>query len=84
LEESQDEFGDIGNVIKSSCILKSKDIILETVNEYMRKGNFVRIYPGKNSNMYDSYFNGIRPLNKLLYKVFFSDKLMKYETKKIK
>ena len=73
--------GNFEDVIKSSCNLKHKDIILDTVNEYLRKGSFIRIYPGKNSNMYDHYFSGARPLNKLLYKVFYSDKLIKYSSK---
>lgn len=46
------------------------------MSEYSRRGNFVRIYPSKNSNIYDQYFNGTRPLNKLLYKVLYSNKLM--------
>ena len=57
-------------------MVKYKDIIQETMSEYSRKGSFVRIYPSKNSYIYDQYFAGPRPMNKLLYKVLYSDKLL--------
>lgn len=45
-----DDYEDLEGPLKKACILKYRDIILETLGEYQRKGNFIRIYPGKNSN----------------------------------
>ena len=59
-------------------MLKQREIILESLSEYSRKGNFVRIYPSKNSNLYDQFFQGARPMNKLLHKVLYSDRVLKY------
>ena len=52
---------------------------MEAVGEYCRRGNYVRIYPSKNSQMYDSYFGGTRPINRILYKVLFGDKILKFK-----
>ncbi len=38
----------------------------------------MRIYPSKNSEIYDSLFSGPRPLNKLMNKVFYTDEIIKY------
>jgi len=35
---------------------KYKDDLRETLQENFRKGGFLRIYPSKNSNIYDKYF----------------------------
>lgn len=35
---------------------KYKELLRETVAEYNRKGNFIRIYPAYGSNTYDRYF----------------------------
>jgi len=37
---------------------KYKDDLRETLQENFRKGGFLRIYPSKNSNIYDKYFGG--------------------------
>jgi hypothetical protein len=66
------ECPDIEEVIKQAALLKYRDIVHETIGEFSRRGNYVRIYPAKNSYKYDQYFQGSRPLNKMLYKVFFS------------
>ena len=59
-------------------MLKYRDLIQETVHEFNRKGNFVRIYPARNSEMYDKYFNGSRTLNKIVYKAFYSNEVLGY------
>lgn len=33
-----------------------RDVLRETLQENFRKGGFLRIYPSKNSNIYDRYF----------------------------
>jgi len=39
----------------------------------------VRIYPAKNCDIYDQYFSGMRPLNKLVYRMLYSDDILKRE-----
>jgi hypothetical protein len=39
--------------LKAACMVKNKEIVQEAMSEYSRRGNFVRIYPSKNSYMYD-------------------------------
>lgn len=56
--------------------MKYKEILKETLLEYQRKGNFVRIYPGKGSDHYDIYFAQARPLNKYLHKMLYTDDLL--------
>lgn len=35
---------------------RNRDILRETVMEYERKGEFVRIYPAKGGEIYEQYF----------------------------
>jgi hypothetical protein len=37
-------------------MLKNKEILKETVQEYERRGNFVRIYPAPGCEIYEKYF----------------------------
>lgn len=55
-------------------------MIRETLQEHQRKNNFVRIYPAKNSDMYDHYFITPRPSNKFLHRYLFSDDIIHYPT----
>lgn len=50
-------FENLDEPLKNACLLKNRDIIAETVEEYCKRGNFVRIYPSKQSNLYDKYFS---------------------------
>lgn len=52
---------EIGNKIKI------KEILREILEEYERRGGFLRIYPSKDCELYDKYFSGPRPINKALY-----------------
>lgn len=52
--------GELTEPLKASCYIKFRDIVAETVAEYNRKGNFVRIYPSRNSKMYDKYFTACK------------------------
>jgi len=44
----------------------------------VRKNNFIRIFPSKNSEVYERYFSVPRPSNKVLHKYLFSDDLVSY------
>jgi hypothetical protein len=43
-------------LLKRLSQLKNKDILKETLTEYSRRGNFIRIYPAKGTECYDVYF----------------------------
>ena len=70
--------GELTEALKSSCHLKFRDIISETVSEFNRKGNFVRIYPARNSKLYDKYFGASKALNKIVYKTLYSNTILPY------
>lgn len=54
-------------------------MIRDTLLEDSRKGNFIRIYPSKNSDFYDQYFVTPRISNKVLHKFLYSDELIIWE-----
>ena len=51
--------------------LPYKDMLRETLEEYSRRGHFLRLYPSSHSHSYDPYFSSPRPENKWLYSVLF-------------
>ncbi len=53
VEENYEEYAHLSESLKKVAILKNRDIIAETISEFNRKGNYIRIFPAKNSNMYD-------------------------------
>lgn len=63
--------------MRKAVSLRYKDYIRETLQEYQRKGNFIRIYPAKNTDIYDYYFSTAKPFNKLLYKVLYTDEVIR-------
>lgn len=68
--------------IRKAATLRFRDTIAETVQEYNRCGNFVRIFPCKNSKPYEKYLSGVygtRMLNRLLHKVLFTSELLPYD-----
>lgn len=58
---------------------KNRTMVRDTLVEDSRKGNFIRIYPNKNSDFYDQYFVTPRVSNKVLYKFLFTDELIVWE-----
>ena len=79
--EAEYSNGELTEALKNSCHLKFRDIVAETVHEYNRKGNFVRIYPARNSKLYDKYFTSCKTLNKLIYKALYSNEILAYNTR---
>jgi len=55
-DECEEDYGDAINSMRKACGLKFRDILNETVTENNRKNNFVRIYPARNSKIYDKFF----------------------------
>jgi hypothetical protein len=56
------------NMIKSIIPLKFKDVLKDALEENSKRGNFLRIYPSKGTDVYDKFFKGVRPHNVFLYK----------------
>lgn len=56
------------NLIKKLIPLRYKEVLRDCIAEYGRRGNFIRIYPSKGTNIYDKFFKSYRPLNHFLYK----------------
>jgi hypothetical protein len=52
---------------------KYKEILRETLAEYNRKGNYVRIYPAAGSDVYDKFFADQRPFNRYIYHILFKN-----------
>ena len=59
--------------------LRFRDLIAETVQEFSRMENFCRIFPARNSKLYDKFFSGLKHLNKIMYKVFYTSEILTYE-----
>jgi len=79
VEEYSDQYGSMSEMMKKACTLKYRDIIFETCHEYNRCGEFVRIFPCKNSKQYEKYFSGVfgtRMLNRIVHKALFSSEVM--------
>lgn len=54
---------------------KFKDVLKECLEEYSRRGRYIRIYPAKGTDCYDKYFPVIRHVNKTLYQILYVDLL---------
>lgn len=82
LEEYPDEYGHLEEPMKKSAMLKYRDVLNETVIEFNRSGEFVRIFPCKHSKPYEKYFSGVfgtRMLNRIVHKVLFTNEIVPYE-----
>jgi len=65
----------------NSIQTKYKDALRETLQENFRKGGFLRIYPSKNSHVYDKYFGNNSQTkigNKYLHGLLFSEDIVPY------
>eukprot|EP00347_Sterkiella_histriomuscorum_P021171 403334979 len=68
LAESDLDISENIELVKRLAGIKHKEILRETIAEYQRKGNFVRIFPSNGCNSYDQYFQQ-QSLIKKSYKV---------------
>mmetsp|Transcript_26766 Transcript_26766/g.26676 ORF Transcript_26766/g.26676 Transcript_26766/m.26676 type:complete len:203 (-) Transcript_26766:161-769(-) len=62
--------------MKKMARLKNRDLIKETITEYERRGNFVRIFPAPGCNEYEKYFQYQKTINRYIYKVLFDGGLI--------
>lgn len=75
--DNPQEYSVLSEPMKKAATMRYKDYIREACAEYQRRGNFIRIYPAKNSDVYDQWFMSSRPYNKMLYKALFTDEILK-------
>lgn len=74
----EDDYLEIAETMKLCTQLRFRDLISETLSEFSRMENLCRIYPSRNSKLYDKFFSGSKPLNKIIYKVLFSNEILQY------
>ena len=75
----EDEYLELAETMKVCSQLRFRDLIAETVHEFCRMENFCRIFPARNSKLYDKFFSGLKHLNKIMYKVFYTSEILTYE-----
>lgn len=75
--DNPQEFGHLLEPMRKAASLRYKDYIRETLLEGTKKANFVRIYPAKGTEIYDTFFASSRPFNKLVYKMLYTDEILK-------
>ena len=54
---------------------KHRDVIIDTLEEYERRNNFIRIYPAKGTDHYDKLFEVIRTTHKVVYKYLYGSQM---------
>jgi len=60
--------------------MKNKEILKQTIEEFERSRDFIRIFPSKNSNLYNKYFENKRSANVFIYKILFTDDILPLDT----
>ena len=75
--DNPQEYSLLVDPMKKASTMRYKEYIREASTEYQRRGYFIRIYPAKQSDIYDQYFISARIYNKILYKALFSDEILK-------
>ena len=82
-QQYEDEYLEVAETMKACSQLRFRELIAETVHEFSRMENFCRIFPARNSKLYDKFFSGQKPLNKILYKVFYTNEVIAYEKNRV-
>jgi len=77
VSENPQDFGNMLEPMRRAASIRYREYIRETLAENSKKNYFVRIYPAKGSDIYDSYFSGPRTYNKILYKALYTDEVMR-------
>lgn len=50
---------------------RQRDILLDTLEEDRRRGNFIRIFPSQGSSIYNNYFEATRNSNRFIYQCLY-------------
>lgn len=61
---------------------KNRDMLKEVLEEESRRNNFIRIYPSRNSDIYDQFFISPKISNKIVYKYLFTNEIVPVELPK--
>jgi hypothetical protein len=77
VSENPQEYGHLLEPMRKAASLRYKEYIRETLVEGQKKANFIRIYPARGSDIYDNFFANSRPYNKLVYKMLYTDEILK-------
>ena len=72
------ENGQLLEPMRQCMQLRFRDLIADTVTEFLRMQNFCRIYPARNSKLYDKYFSSNKALAKITYKVLHTAEIVPY------
>jgi len=72
------EQGELLDALHASSQLKFRDLIADTVSEYLRMNNFCMVYPARNSKLYDKYFTSNKSLAKVIYKVLCTPEIIPF------
>jgi len=78
-EKYEGEYSEVAETMKLCSTLRFRDLITETAQEFCRMENFTRIYPARNSKLYDKYFSSNKYLNKIIYKIFYTNEILSYD-----
>lgn len=52
---------------------KFKEILRDTLEEYKRRGHFIRIYPSRGTDYYDAYMDPVKIVNRYIYQFLYSE-----------
>ena len=74
--ESNDSLREYSSFLKSYISLKYKDVLIDTIEEYSRIEDFIRVYPSKGTNYYNKYFASKRTSNILIYKLLYTEDIL--------
>lgn len=66
--------------LKNYLKIKNKEILKQSIEEFERSRDFIRIFPSKNSNLYNKYFENKRSANVFIYKILFTDDILPLDT----
>ncbi|CAI2370039.1 unnamed protein product [Moneuplotes crassus] len=70
---------DYQTFLKNYLKMKNKDIVKQTLEEVNRSGEFIRLYPSKNSDKYNKYFSAKRSQNIFIYKILYTEDVLPLE-----
>ena len=51
--ENPNDYANLVEPMKKAATIRYKEYVREAIAEYQRRGSFIRIYPAKNSDIYD-------------------------------
>jgi len=56
-----------------------REVLRDTLIENSRRNGFIRIYPTRNTEIFDQYFSQPKPLHKFVHKALFTDEFIPFQ-----